>query len=44
MYSLYSVLVLIVAVIASPWFIYQAVRYKKYVNAVKAIHSRTYEL
>ena len=33
MYSLYSVLVLIVAVIASPWFIYQAVRYKKYVGS-----------
>ena len=34
MYSLYSVLVLIVAVIASPWFIYQAVRYKKYVGSL----------
>ena len=33
MYSLYSVLVLLVAVIASPWFIYQAVRYKKYVRS-----------
>ena len=33
MYSLYSVLVLIAAVIASPWFIYQAVRYKKYVGS-----------
>jgi len=32
MYSLYSLLVLIVAVVASPWFIYQAVRYKKYVG------------
>jgi 3-deoxy-D-manno-octulosonic-acid transferase len=34
MYSLYSVLVLIVAVVASPWFIYQAVRYKKYVGSL----------
>src|SRR6478752_7433598 len=34
MYSLYSVLVLMVAVIASPWFIYQAVRYKKYVGSL----------
>jgi 3-deoxy-D-manno-octulosonic-acid transferase len=34
MYSLYSVLVLLVAVIASPWFIYQALRYKKYVGSL----------
>lgn len=34
MYSLYSVLVLVLAVIASPWFIYQAVRYKKYVGSL----------
>ncbi|MBY0493306.1 MAG: 3-deoxy-D-manno-octulosonic acid transferase [Cyanobacteria bacterium] len=34
MYSLYSVLVLIVAVVASPWFIYQALRHKKYVGSV----------
>jgi 3-deoxy-D-manno-octulosonic-acid transferase len=34
MYSLYSVLVLVVAVVASPWFIYQAVRYKKYVGSL----------
>jgi len=34
MYSLYSVLVLVAAVIASPWFIYQAVRYKKYVGSL----------
>ncbi len=34
MYSLYSVLVLIVAVLASPWFIYQALRYKKYVGSL----------
>src|SRR5215213_599307 len=35
MYSLYSVLVLIVAVVASPWFIYQALRYKKYVGSLR---------
>jgi 3-deoxy-D-manno-octulosonic-acid transferase len=34
MYSLYSVLVLVVAVLASPWFIYQALRYKKYVGSL----------
>jgi len=34
MYSLYSVLVLILAVIASPWFLYQAARYKKYVGSL----------
>ena len=34
MYSLYSVLVLILAVVASPWFIYQALRYKKYVGSL----------
>ena len=34
MYSLYSILVLIVAVVASPWFIYQALRYKKYVRSL----------
>jgi len=34
MYSLYSILVLVVAVIASPWFIYQALRYKKYVGSL----------
>jgi 3-deoxy-D-manno-octulosonic-acid transferase len=33
MYSLYSALVLIAAVLASPWFIYQALRYKKYVGS-----------
>src|SRR6188508_1656521 len=33
MYSLYSILVLVAAVIASPWFIYQALRYKKYVGS-----------
>jgi 3-deoxy-D-manno-octulosonic-acid transferase len=34
MYSLYSILVLLIAVVASPWFIYQAVRYKKYVGSL----------
>src|ERR671921_1944409 len=34
MYSLYSVLVLVLAVIAAPWFIYQALRYKKYVGSL----------
>ena len=34
MYSLYSVLVLVIAVIASPWFVYQALRYKKYVGSL----------
>ena len=34
MYSLYSVLVLAIAVIASPWFVYQALRYKKYVASL----------
>ena len=35
MYSLYSVLVLAVAVLASPWFVYQALRYKKYVGSLR---------
>ena len=35
MYSLYSILVLVVAVIASPWFVYQALRYKKYVGSFR---------
>jgi 3-deoxy-D-manno-octulosonic-acid transferase len=34
MYSLYSALVLALAVIASPWFVYQALRYKKYVGSL----------
>lgn len=34
MYSVYSILVLLTAVIASPWFFYQAVRYKKYVGSL----------
>jgi 3-deoxy-D-manno-octulosonic-acid transferase len=35
MYSLYSLLVLVLAVVASPWFIYQALRYKKYVGSLR---------
>jgi 3-deoxy-D-manno-octulosonic-acid transferase len=35
MYSLYSVLVLVVAVLASPWFVYQALRYKKYIGSFR---------
>src|SRR5918999_559662 len=35
MYSLYSVLVLVIAVVASPWFVYQALRYKKYVKSLR---------
>jgi 3-deoxy-D-manno-octulosonic-acid transferase len=34
MYSVYSILVLALAVVASPWFIYQALRYKKYVGSL----------
>ncbi len=34
MYTLYSVLVLVVFVIASPWFLYQALRYRKYVGSL----------
>jgi 3-deoxy-D-manno-octulosonic-acid transferase len=35
MYSLYSILVLMLAVVASPWFLYQALRYKKYVGSLR---------
>jgi 3-deoxy-D-manno-octulosonic-acid transferase len=34
MYILYSALTLVVFVIASPWFAYQAIRYKKYVASL----------
>jgi len=34
MYIFYSVLVLVVFVIASPWFAYQALRYRKYVGSL----------
>jgi 3-deoxy-D-manno-octulosonic-acid transferase len=34
MYILYSALVLAVFVVASPWFLYQALRYRKYVGSL----------
>ena len=34
MYSLYSFLVVVAAVLASPWFVYQALRYRKYVGSL----------
>ena len=34
MYTFYSILVLVVFVIASPWFLYQALRYRKYVGSL----------
>lgn len=34
MYSVYSIVVLAIALVASPWFIYQALRYKKYVGSL----------
>ncbi|MCC7035038.1 MAG: 3-deoxy-D-manno-octulosonic acid transferase [Acidobacteria bacterium] len=34
MYTFYSVLVLAVFVLASPWFVYQALRYRKYVGGL----------
>lgn len=34
MYSLYSALIAVLAVLASPWFLYQAVRYKKYIGSL----------
>lgn len=34
MYILYSILVLAVFLIASPWFVYQALRYRKYVGSL----------
>ena len=35
MYILYSVLALVVFAIASPWFAYQAIRYKKYIGSLR---------
>src|SRR5919204_3208200 len=35
MYSLYSLLTLIVFVVVSPYFIYQAIRYKKYISSLR---------
>jgi 3-deoxy-D-manno-octulosonic-acid transferase len=34
MYSVYSVLVLAFFIVVSPWFLYQAIRYKKYVASL----------
>src|SRR4029450_8571886 len=34
MYFLYSVLALVFMVVLSPWFLYQAVRYRKYVGSL----------
>jgi 3-deoxy-D-manno-octulosonic-acid transferase len=34
MYSLYTVIVVLFALAASPWFVYQALRYKKYVGSL----------
>ena len=34
MHALYTVAILVFAVLASPWFIYQAIRYRKYVGSV----------
>src|ERR687887_807053 len=35
MYSLYSLLTLVVFVVVSPYFVYQAIRYKKYVGSLR---------
>src|SRR5919197_4124638 len=35
MYSLYSLLTLVVFVAVSPYFVYQAVRYKKYIGTLR---------
>lgn len=34
MYSIYSIAVALLAIVASPWFLYQAVRHRKYVGSV----------
>ena len=34
MYVLYSLAIVILAVVLSPWFVYQALRYRKYVGSV----------
>ena len=34
MYILYSAVALAIAVLASPWFLYQAIRYGKYVGTL----------
>src|ERR1700704_672064 len=35
MYPLYSLLTLLIFVIVSPYFVYQAVRYKKYIGSLR---------
>src|SRR5262249_61720829 len=35
MYLLYSVLTLVVFIVVSPYFLYQAVRYKKYIGSLR---------
>ena len=34
MYVLYSLAIVLLAVVLSPWFVYQALRYRKYVGSV----------
>lgn len=34
MYALYSLAIVVLAVVLSPWFVYQALRYRKYVGSV----------
>lgn len=34
MYVLYSLAIVVIAVVLSPWFVYQALRYRKYVGSV----------
>src|SRR5918997_5920958 len=34
MYFLYSLLVLVLFVVVSPWFFYQAIRYRKYIGSL----------
>ena len=33
MHALYTLVVVLAAVVLSPWFIYQAIRYRKYVGS-----------
>jgi len=35
MYLAYSVLTLVVFVVVSPYFVYQAIRYKKYIGSLR---------
>ena len=34
MHVLYSVAIVVLAVVLSPWFLYQAIRYRKYIGSV----------